>query len=130
MTVRSEMVIDDLSGRGRHTVLSVAWDSSDPLAVVLTLTCQPDHPSLPRGEWVVLRDFLRYGLTENTGDGEVRICPVDGVVRLSLARDVRPASVSVPAEWLSNFLDRTDALMPLDSSAAVDDLLDRLLRKA
>ncbi len=128
MTVRSEIVIDDLSGRGRHTVLAVTWDPADPLAVLLTLTCQPDHPSLPRGEWVVLRDFLRYGLTENTGDGEVRIHPADGRVRLCLARDVRPASVSVPAVWLSEFLDRTDALMPVASDEAVDTLLDRLLR--
>ncbi len=130
MTVRSEIVIDDLSGRGRHTVLALTWDRSDPLAVLLTLTCQPDHPSLPRGEWVVLRDFLRYGLSERTGDGDVRILPADGLVWLSLSRDVRPASVSVPAPWMADFLDRTDALMPLDSDAAVDDLLDRLLRNA
>lgn len=130
MTVRSEIVIDDLSGRGRRTVLTLVWDASDALAVSLTLACQPDHPSLPRGEWVVLRDFLRYGLSENTGDGEVRIRPAHGRVWLSLARDVRPASVSVPASWLTAFLDRTDALMPLDSDAAVDDLLERLLRNA
>ena len=50
------------------TVLGLAWRREDPLAVRLTLAAQPDHPALPRGEWSVLRDFLRYGVEEPTGD--------------------------------------------------------------
>src|ERR1700710_3237888 len=61
--------------QSRQTVLRLTWDSADPLAVRLTLTSTPDHPALPRGHWIVLRDFLRYGLEEPTGDGAVRISP-------------------------------------------------------
>ena len=76
----------------------------------LLLTAQPDHPALPRGRWVVLRDFLRYGLDEPTGDGEVRIRPDDlrDRVWLELARPGRAACVSLPRETAREFLDRTE----------------------
>ena len=82
--VAAEVVLDDgrLTGRGRRTVLRLAWGPSDPLTVRLELTAQPDHPSLPRGEWVILRDFLRYGLEQPTGDGEVRIRPDEQLDRV------------------------------------------------
>ena len=70
-----ESVVEDggSTGRGRITMLRLAWRRDDPLAVALLLTAEPDHPALPRGRWVVLRDFLRYGLEEPTGDGDVRL---------------------------------------------------------
>jgi hypothetical protein len=130
--VVADVVIDDSahSGRGRLTVLHLSWDEDDPLAVTLTLTAQPDHPALPRGHWVVLRDFLRYGLEEPTGDGEVRIRPERDRVRFALARPGRPAGVSVPREVLRDFLDRTEQVVPTGaehSDAAIDALLARLL---
>lgn len=70
--------------RVRRTVLRLSWQQDDPLAVRLQLISTPDHPALPRGSWVVLRDFLRYGLEEATGDGEVRISP------LTPGRDIAP----------------------------------------
>lgn len=130
----ADVVIDDggHSGRGRLTVLRLSWRAGDPLAVHLTLTAQPDHPALPRGSWVVLRDFLRYGLEEATGDGEVRIRPDDGRDRvwLELARPGRAACVSVPRGVVRAFLDRTHAVVPTGaetSDDAVDALLARLL---
>jgi hypothetical protein len=132
--VVADVVIDDdgHSGRGRLTVLRLAWGDNDPLAVTLTLTAQPDHPALPRGSWVVLRDFLRYGLDEPTGDGEVRIQPDEARdrVRLELARPRRAARVSVPRDLLRDFLDRTEEVVPTGSErsdAAIDALLARLL---
>lgn len=127
-------VIDDgvHSGRGRTTVLRLTWSAADPLAVELLLTAEPDHPALPRGRWVVLRDFLRYGLEEPTGDGEVRIRPDElrDRVWFQLARPGRAASVSLPRELARDFLRRTDALDPngTDRSAAqINELLERLL---
>jgi hypothetical protein len=132
--VVADVVIDDggSSGRGRLTVLRLSWAPADPLAVSLTLTAQPDHPALPRGHWVVLRDFLRYGLEEPTGDGEVRIRPdeVRDRVWFELARPGRAACVSVPREVARDFLDRTDALVARGDEVpddAVDALLERLL---
>ena len=129
-----DVVIEDAghTGRGRLTVLRFLWESADPLAVRLRLSAQPDHPALPRGSWVVLRDFLRYGLEEPTGDGEVRLRPDELRDRLwlELERFGRPACVSVSRERLRAFLDRTEDQVPCGeerSAAALDALLARLL---
>jgi hypothetical protein len=132
--VATEIVIDDggSSGRGRLTVLRLGWCRQDPLAVTLLLTAQPDHPALPRGSWVVLRDFLRYGLEEPTGDGEVRIRPepATGRIQLELNRPGRPCCVSVPEQRLREFLAATDDCVPFGeerSDDALDALIERLL---
>jgi hypothetical protein len=132
--VAAEAVLDDgrLSGRGLTTLLTFRWHADDPLAVSMTITAEPDHPSLPRGEWVILRDFLRYGLEEATGDGEVRMRPDAQLDRIwfELERPGRAASVSVPRALVREFLDRTEAVVPTgaeSSDAALDALLVRLL---
>ena len=132
--VTVEVVIDDggHSGRGRMTVLRLAWHADDPYAVELLLTAQPDHPALPRGRWVVLRDFLTYGLEEATGDGEVRIRPDElrDRVWFELARPGRAACVSVDRALVREFLARTEQAVPRGeerSEAAIDALLERLL---
>jgi len=128
------VVIDDMAhtGPGRLTVLRLRWSAGDALAVELLLTAQPEHPALPRGEWVVLRDFLRYGLEEATGDGTVRIRPDEARDRvwLELERYGRPACVSVPRATVRAFLDRTELAVPSGterSQEALDRLLDRLM---
>ena len=132
--VSAEVVLDSggMTGRGRMTVLTLLWQPEDPLAVEVLLTAQPDHPALPRGRWVVLRDFLRYGLDEATGDGEVRIRPDDvrDAVWFELARPGRAACVPLPRPVVRDFLDRTEAAVPCGeerSDAAIDALLARLL---
>ena len=133
--VAVEVVIDDggSTGRGRITVLTLLWRPEDPLAVEILLVAQPDHPALPRGRWVVLRDFLRYGLDEPTGDGAVRIYPDRSGgqrVRLELARPGRDASVSLPRTTVLGFLEQTERAVPSGterSEDAIDALLARLL---
>ena len=130
--VAAEAVLDDgrLTGRGLTTLLTLRWHPDDPLAVSLTITAVPDHPSLPRGEWVILRDFLRYGLEEPTGDGEVRMRPDAQLDRIwfELARPGRAASVSVARDIVRGFLDRTDAIVPSGEERSVD-ALDALLAR-
>ncbi len=132
--VVAQVVIADggVSGRGRLTVLRFGWHADDPLAVSLRLSAQPDHPALPRGEWTVLRDFLHYGLSEATGDGEVRIRPDDARDRVwfELDRLGRPACVSVPRVTVRAFLAATESAVPSGderSEQAVDALLERLM---
>ena len=132
--VTVEVVIDDggHTGRGRMTVLTLVWREEDPLAVELLLTAQPDHPALPRGRWVVLRDFLRYGLDEPTGDGAVRLRPdaLRDRLELELARPGRAACVSLPRVTAEEFLARTEQAVPCGaerSDEAIDALLARLL---
>ena len=129
-----ETVIDDgrHSGRGRITVLQLRWSPDDPLAVELVLSAQPEHPALPRGRWVILRDFLAYSLEEPTGDGAVRLRPDERRDRLwlELERPGRAASVSVPRQVVRDFLAQTSAAVPFGeerSAEAIDELLSRLL---
>lgn len=130
-----EAVIDDsgLSGRGRRTVLQVSWQAADPLGVQLLLTAQPDHPALPRGQWVVLRDFLAYGLERAAGDGEVKIRPdeIRDRVWFELARPGRSACVSMARPLLREFLARTERVVPLGaerSAEALEAVLPELLQ--
>ena len=114
------------------TVLTLSWRRADPMAVYLNVSSSPDHPALPRGSWVVLRDFLRNGLTEATGDGHVRIQPdhTSQRVQLRLARAGRPAWISAPCSVVRSFLDQTDAQDPTGderSAEAVDAVINRLL---
>ena len=134
--VTAKVVIDDgpHAGPGRHTELTLSWSQDDALAVTLELTALPEHPALPRGRWVVLRDFLRYGLEEATGDGAVRIRPDDvrDRVWLELDRPGRAACVSLPRAVLQDFLDRTEQAVPAGSErslSALEELLDRLLER-
>lgn len=129
--VRVEVVVEDEAPGRRHTtILQLGWRRSDPLAVTLVVTAQPNHPALPRGSWVVLRDFLRYGLDEPTGDGDVRITPIGARVRLDLTRDGRTCGVMVDPVTLREFLDATEAIVPAGeerSEQALDALIQRLL---
>lgn len=114
-------------------MLQLSWRRDDPLAVVLLVTPRPEHPSLPRGRWVVLRDFLRYGLEQATGDGDVRLRPdvARGRLRLELLRGVRPCVLTVPIARVRDFLDASEETVPAGeerSDVALDELIERLLR--
>lgn len=131
-----EAVIDDGShGRtGRRTVLELRWHRDDALAVHLHLTAQPDHPALPRGEWVLLRDLVRTGLAEPTGDGSVRVRPDEVRDRIWIELDLptygRSACVSVPRDRVRAFVALTEQQVPHGgegSAQAVEDLLQRIL---
>lgn len=129
------VVSGDGAGRGRRVVLRFVWRPADPLAVSIDVEARPDHPALPRGTWVVLRDFLRYGLVAPTGDGDVRICPDGGdprTVWLTLARRTRPCRLAVPAAMLATFLDRTESAVRSGEECAdaeLDALIEALLRR-
>lgn len=133
--VNAEIIVaDDArgSGRGPVTTLRLSWRRPDPLAVRLSIASRPDHPSLPSGEWFVLRDSLRRGLHEPTGQGDVRMEPEGGdQVSLQLVRDGRSTWAVVATGPVREFLDRTEALVAAGderSQEAVDTLIEALLR--
>jgi hypothetical protein len=129
--VTAHVVVDGsgMTGHGHLTLLGLTWCKDDPLAVVLTLAAQPDHPALPRGEWAVLRDFLRYGIDEPTGDGAVRLGPDgDGRVRLELIGGTKTYVVHAPATMISEFLDETETVVPHGAEAG-DDVMDALIAR-
>jgi hypothetical protein len=124
------VVNDDGATSTRHrTVLALSWNDSDPLAVSILLSTEPDHPSLPRGEWVMLRDFLRYGCSEPTGDGSVRIRPdADGRVLLVLQDKTKTFEIRVPTATVTGFLDETELAVPTGREAG-EEVLDELIRR-
>lgn len=132
-----EIVITNGDGlrSGRPTVLRLGWQRDDPLAVHLAMRGIPDHPTLYGGSWVVLRDFLRYGLEEATGDGDVRISPApDGsLVELRLgAVGGRPCRLELPTATVRGFLAATDAIVPSgeeQGETELEALIERLLRR-
>jgi hypothetical protein len=132
--VTASVIVDGgCTGPNRTTMLRLAWSRRDPLAVRLLLTAEPDHPALPRGQWMVLRDFLRYGCDHPTGDGLVRIRPERGGKRvtLELVDGSRSSYVPVPVDVVRRFLDATEELCPAGEErhdSAIDALIDRLLR--
>lgn len=129
--ITAHVVVDDsgMTGHGHLTLLGLTWTKDDPLAVILTLSAQPDHPALPRGEWAVLRDFLRYGLEEPTGDGAVRLRPAgDGRVLLELIGDNKTYVVHAPATMIGDFLDETEAIVPHGEEAG-DEVIDALIAR-
>ena len=127
----SVVVEGGCSGRNRQTRLRLAWRRTDPLAVSLLVTAEPDHPALPRGRWSMLRDFLRDGLSHPTGDGDVRVRPDrarDRVV-LELWSGGRACVVTVAAATVRSFLDATEEIVPAGSergSERLDEELSRL----
>ena len=131
--VTASVIVDGgCTGPNRTTMLRLAWSRHDPLAVRLLLTAEPDHPALPRGQWAVLRDFLRYGCDHATGDGLVRIRPgaAGREVLLDLVDGTRASTVRLPVEMVHRFLDATEAICPAGEErheVAVDALIDRLL---
>jgi hypothetical protein len=124
------VVNDDGATSTRHrTVLALSWDDSDPLAVRIVLSTEPDHPSLPRGEWVMLRDFLRYGCSEPTGDGAVRVRPENNDrILLALQDDTKTFEVRVPLGTITGFLDETEQAVPTGREAG-EEVLDELIRR-
>ena len=132
--VTASVIVDGgCTGPNRTTMLRLAWSRRDPLAVRLLLTAEPDHPALPRGQWMVLRDFLRYGCDHATGDGLVRIRPDRGGKRvvLELVDGSRASKVGIPVDVVTRFLDATEEICPAGEErhdTAIDALIDRLLK--
>lgn len=132
--VTASVVVDGgCTGPNRTTMLRFAWSRRDPLAVRLLVTCVPDHPALPRGQWMVLRDFLRYGCAHPVGDGLVRVRPDRaGRIVLELVDGSRASLVSVDVALVTRFLDATEEICPSGSErhdAAIDALIERLTRQ-
>lgn len=132
--VAIEIVVDDVHHcPGCRLLLRLAWRREDPLAVHLQLTPQPDHPALPRGRWVVLRETLQAGLTAPAGGGDVRLDPDEAAGRLLMAlrRSGRPASVLVPRRIVEAFLYETEQIVATgseQSAVALQVEIDRLMR--
>jgi hypothetical protein len=129
--MRVDIVADTDAPLRSSTKLRLRWLRLDPLAVSLTVVREPAHPALVQGEWMMLRDFLRYGIEAPTGDGDVRVRPGDDTqMVIDLTGPVGRCSVSVPSGVVREFLDATEREVPAGeerSDDAIDDLIEQLL---
>jgi Streptomyces sporulation and cell division protein, SsgA len=136
-TVTREIVLGEASHADRQpvSVLRLHWSSADPLAVVLLVTARPDHPSLLRGRWVILRDRMRRVLSGPVGEppvaaGHVQLSAHGEHVTLMLRGTTLPCVVTVPAAPLRSFLAETEAIVPAGlerCTAALEAELSRML---
>ncbi|MDQ1682745.1 MAG: hypothetical protein QOH99_1286 [Frankiaceae bacterium] len=129
--LRVDIVADTDAPTHSSTKLRLQWQRLDPLAVSLTVLREPAHPAFVQGEWVMLRDFLRYGIEAATGDGDVRLRPgTDENVVIDLSGRPGRCSLSVPCSVVREFLDATERVVPAGaegSEAAMDELIEQLL---
>lgn len=120
---------DDERGRPMAFMATFDYSEHDPYAVGVTF-------HVPAGDvpWVMGRCLLHTGLTEPTGDGDVRLAPgVDeeghAVVRMVFHSPEGRLQIAVRSADLSSFLARTwqrvapgDEAMLMDLDSMVDSL--------
>ena len=121
---------DDEFGRPMAFIATFHYDDLDPYAVGITF-------HIPAGEvpWVVARSLLRRGLTEPTGDGDIRLRPAldengRAIVRMAFHSPEGRLRVTVCSGELLSFLTRTWEIVPLGSEPRqfdLDDLVALLL---
>ncbi|WP_427921262.1 SsgA family sporulation/cell division regulator [Streptomyces sp. cg40] len=127
----SFLVSEELSFR---IPVELGYETCDPYAVRLTFHLPGDAPVT----WAFGRELLIDGVGRASGDGDVRIEPVDpetlGEVLIRLQVGADQALFRTGAAPLVAFLDRTDRLVPLgqegalaDFDAHLDEALDRIL---
>ena len=116
---------DDGEIAGRITV-DFVYDRSDPWAVSLRFPADEDGPIV----WCVARCLLSEGLNQVMGDGDFRVTPADGMVRLQLSSPYGAAACAVDIDEMEEFVIESFALVPEGSERRhvdLDALVDALL---
>jgi hypothetical protein len=127
----SFLVSEELSFR---IPVELRYETCDPYAVRLTFHLPGDAPVT----WAFGRELLIDGVGRPSGEGDVRIAPVEPeslgevLIRLQVGSD--QALFRSSTAPLVAFLDRTDKLVPLgqetsleDFDTHLDEALDRIL---
>lgn len=100
-------------GTGVPVLAGIRYDVADPYAVHVAFRTGGDRGTV---EWSFARQLLTDGLTEATGEGDVRVWPthVDGVatVLLALSSPTGEALFEVGLHDLAEFLTRSYAAVP------------------
>jgi hypothetical protein len=128
-TIHHEQVAALLASAGSDAVTPVTtrwtYESSEPYAITVAFATE-------RGrwvEWVFARDLLIDGLTEPTGEGDLRVSPDDVDPELIVMEIYAPsgsAIFSLDREDVEDFLAATLDLVPAGTESTHFDI-DRLL---
>jgi hypothetical protein len=115
-------------------VASLYYSKDDPYAIRIAFHVGLDEPV----EWIFARDLLSMGIEGREGLGDVVVWPSAGteggapnsVLNIELSSPFGQAHFEAPAREVSDFLQRTYALVPagketdhVDVTAELDDLL-------
>ncbi|MFJ8081587.1 SsgA family sporulation/cell division regulator [Streptomyces sp. NPDC096205] len=127
----SFLVSEELSFR---IPVELGYETCDPYAIRLTFHLPGDAPVT----WAFGRELLIDGVGQPSGEGDVRVAPVEPeslgevLIRLQVGSD--QALFRSSTAPLVAFLDRTDKLVPLgqetslaDFDTHLDEALDRIL---
>lgn len=113
----------------RRTLTLLQWWAADPWAVRIEFVHEIDEDGVPIA-WGFARETLDGGLTEHTGEGDIRFWP-DGpdLIAMALSSPDGHAILHLPRPRVAVFLARTYLLVPagcesLVSDQAIDGLLD------
>ena len=114
-------------------VASLFYSGDDPYAVRMAFHVGTDEPV----EWIFARDLLATGMTEPSGEGDVRVWPTeeDGqpVLNIVLSSPFGQAHFEAPQSAMAEFLGRTFAAIPAGREGEHFDFggeLDSLLWRA
>jgi hypothetical protein len=118
-------------------VASLYYSKDDPYAIRIAFHVGLDEPV----EWIFARDLLSMGIEGREGQGDVVVWPsepADGgapnsVLNIELSSPFGQAHFEAPAREISDFLERTYAIVPAGKETDHVDVageLDALLRQA
>lgn len=111
-------------------IATLDYSADDPYAIRVAFHVGNDEPV----EWIFARELLTVGIVRMVGHGDVRVWPTESngeqIVNLSLSSPFGRAHFEAPLAPLTDFLDRTYAIVPagreadfIDIEAELDDLL-------
>lgn len=120
----------DETGRGHHLHSVLAYHRHDPYAVTMTFLTPEESLT-----WTFGRDLLMEGMRRTSGDGDVCVAPAVSptgrqIVVITLSPPDGHLILQAPSDQISEFLDRSLAVVPAGSEVAyldVDALLAQLL---
>jgi hypothetical protein len=109
---------------------TLEYAADDPYAIRVAFHVGDDDPV----EWIFARELLTVGVVRRVGDGDVQVWPADevsdGALNLSLSSPFGTAHFEAPLAPLTDFLNRTYAIVAagresdfIDIEAELDDLL-------
>jgi len=106
------------------TLAILVYDPADPWAVSLHFP----HSAQGYVAWTVARCVLSQGIVQTTGDGDLRVTPADGMVRIELSSPDGHVALVFDADEIEEFLNASFALVPEGTEHRHVDL-DRLVRE-
>jgi len=111
---------EELGAIGVPVATTFRYDAADPWAVQMTFEIGEEEDHV---KWRLARSVLADGLKGESGNGDVRICPVSKRdLTITLSNSDRAALLSAPARQVGAFLRSTYQIVPKDAEPSCVDI--------